>query len=218
MLCGAEEQIPDLIATAHNVEGMYVEWRRQARNGLRQPQEAVVPLYEKTRHFRIYEPGVVPGLLQTPEYARAVMSKGVAYLGIPDDTDDAVAARIARQSVLYRDAHTFAFVLEESALLARVADSDVMISQYGHLLKLSTSPRLSLRVIPSTVRRALYPVEGFWIFDAERVNVELVTAEITVTQPQEIELYERTFVELAELAVYGPACRALIANALTALE
>ncbi|NUP74707.1 MAG: helix-turn-helix domain-containing protein [Sinomonas sp.] len=216
-LCGAAHQIPDLIATAHNVEEAYVEWRQRARNGLRAAQESAVPLYERTRHFRVYESSVIPGLLQTPEYARALISKGISYLGVPDDADDAVAARIKRQSVLYRDAHTFAFLVEESGLKARLADDEVMVAQYGHLLKLSTSPRLSLGVIPGNVRREMYATEGFWIFGTERVVVEILSAEIAVTQPREIELYERTFVELAELAVYGAECRALIASAITSL-
>ena len=216
-ICGVPGQIPDLIATAHNVEEMYVEWRQRAKNGLRAAQESAVPLYERTRHFRVYEASVVPGLLQTPEYARAVISKGISYLGIPDDTEEAVEARVRRQSVLYRDAHTFAFLLEESGLRSRVADDEVMAAQYGHLLKLSTSPRLSLGVIPANVRREMYSTEGFWIFDSDRVIVEILTAEITVTQPREIELYERTFVELADLAVYGADCRALIASAITSL-
>jgi hypothetical protein len=76
---------------------MYVEWRRQTRTGMRQSQEAAVPLYERTRHFRIYEPGVIPGLLQTPDYARALMGATIAFQQIPDDTEEAVAARIGRQ-------------------------------------------------------------------------------------------------------------------------
>ena len=216
-ICGVSDQIRDLIASAHNVEEMYVEWRQRGRHGLRAAQESAVPLYEKTRHFRVYEASVVPGLLQTPEYARAIISKGIAYLGVPDDTEEAVEARVRRQSVLYRDAHTFAFLLEESGLRSRIAGDEVMAAQYGHLLKLSTSPRLSLGVIPMNARREMYSTEGFWIFDSERVLVEILSAEITVTQPREIELYERTFVELAGLAVYGTDCRALIAAAITSL-
>ncbi len=63
----------------------------------------------------------------------------------------------------------------------------------------------------------MWPVEGFWIFDEERVLVELVTAEITVTQPREITQYERTFSALAELAVYGVSARRLITTAIDAL-
>nr|WP_308294027.1 Scr1 family TA system antitoxin-like transcriptional regulator [Streptomyces sp. UNOC14_S4] len=69
------EVYADLVATVHNIEEMYVEWRRLHRDGLRSVQEARIPLYERTRHFRVYESGVIPGLLQTPAYARSVMSR-----------------------------------------------------------------------------------------------------------------------------------------------
>lgn len=95
-ICGVPEQAADLIATARGVEGMYVEWRRQNRAGLRQAQQAAVPLYERTKHFRVYEPGVIPGLLQTSAYASALMGSIIAFQHIPDDTDEAVAASIDR--------------------------------------------------------------------------------------------------------------------------
>ncbi|WP_394813296.1 helix-turn-helix domain-containing protein [Streptomyces johnsoniae] len=51
--CGAEQQVEDLIAAAHGIEGMYLEWQRLCRTGLRQHQENAVPLYESTRRFRV---------------------------------------------------------------------------------------------------------------------------------------------------------------------
>nr|WP_308299827.1 Scr1 family TA system antitoxin-like transcriptional regulator [Streptomyces sp. CJ_13] len=44
-------------------------------------QEAALPRYERTRHFRIYEPGVIPGLLQTPAYAKALMGRIINFAG-----------------------------------------------------------------------------------------------------------------------------------------
>ncbi|WP_323185656.1 DUF5753 domain-containing protein [Kitasatospora sp. NBC_01287] len=211
------DQAGDLIATARGVEGMYVEWRRRTRTGLRHVQQAVVPLYERTRHFRIYEPGVIPGLLQTPAYAISLMGAIVAFQRIPDDTEAAVAARIERQRVLRQGTHTFAVLLEESALRAQVADPEVMAGQLGHLLQAASLPSVSLGIISQSTRRTMWPVEGFWIFDSERVLVELVTAEVTVTQPREIELYSRTFAKLAGLAVHGAGARALITAAIAAL-
>ncbi len=135
LLCGAQDQIPDLIASARGLDAMYVEWRQQTRAGMRQSQEAAVPLYERTQHVRAYEPGVIPGLLQTAPYARALMGAIIAFQRIPDDTDAAVAARIERQKVLYQSGHTFAFLVEESVLRARIAPDDVMAGQLGHLLQ-----------------------------------------------------------------------------------
>lgn len=215
--CGVPEQADDLVAAGRGVEGMYVEWRRRNGGGLGRIQRASVPLYEGTRHFRVYEPGVVPGLLQTPEYATALLRGIIRFRGITDDTEAAVAARIARQGIL-GGPRTFAFLLEESALRARVADAAVMRSQLDALVRAAARPQISLGVIPSSAAgRPMWPVEGFWIFDDERVVVELVTAEVTVTQPHEVDLYERTFAALATSAVYGTAARAVIAGVRDAL-
>src|SRR5207244_3811116 len=46
--CGVPDQVADLVATLRAVEGMFVEWRRMERAGLRQAQEARLPLYERT--------------------------------------------------------------------------------------------------------------------------------------------------------------------------
>ncbi|WP_255955804.1 helix-turn-helix domain-containing protein [Streptomyces odontomachi] len=216
-LCQAQDQIPDLIASARGIDGMYIEWRHRTRAGMRSSQEAVLPLYERTRHMRVYEPGVIPGLLQTASYARALMGAIIAFQHIPDDTEAAVAARLHRQKVLHEGGRTFAFLVEESALRARVAPDDVMAGQLGHLLSAAAFPQVSLGVIPASAVRGMWPVEGFWIFDEERVLVDLVTAEITVTQPREITLYERTFSALADLAVYGTAARSVITSAIDAL-
>ena len=90
-----------------------------------------------------------------------------------------------------------------------------MSGQLGALLHAASQPQISLGIIPSNAAdRAMWPVEGFWIFDEERVLVELVTAEVTVTQPHEISLYERTFTELAKVAVYGAAARTVITAAI----
>ncbi|MGW6396084.1 Scr1 family TA system antitoxin-like transcriptional regulator [Streptomyces sp. NPDC055103] len=99
--CGAEDQIPDLIAAARAVESMYTEWRQMERTGLRAAQESVETLYEHTRLLRVYASRVLPGMVQTREYTAAVLcsiqrDRGVAV----DDVDAAVEARMERQKVL----------------------------------------------------------------------------------------------------------------------
>ncbi|TDC78483.1 helix-turn-helix domain-containing protein [Streptomyces hainanensis] len=217
-LCGADGETDDLIATARGIEGMYVEWRRLCRSGLRQLQNRSVPLYERTRRFRVYEPGVIPGLFQTADYARALMGAIISFEGYPDDTETAVAARMARQRVVYEGDHRFAVLLEESVLRARIGGPDVMAAQLGHLLVAANLPRVSLGIIPSSVDRAMWPVEGFWIFDEELIKVELATAGVTVTQPREIAIYARTFKALADMAVYGAGARSVITEAINALS
>jgi hypothetical protein len=79
-------------------------------------------------------------------------------------------------------------------------------------------PTVSLGIIPLEADRSqLWPTEGFFMFDDEQVNVELVSAHLTVTQPHEIGLYAKTFADLAALSLVGAAARGRITAALHAL-
>jgi transcriptional regulator with XRE-family HTH domain len=212
-LCRAGDQAEDLIAALRAVEGAFIEWTRLQRSGLRRLQESRLPLYERTRHFRIYEPGIVPGLLQTPNYVRAVLAKVSSFRGIPaKDLEEAVAARIGRQRVLREGDHRFAFLVEESALWVRLGGVEVMGDQFAHLFQVMSLPSVSFGVIPADAERDLWPAEGFWMFDEERVAVETVSAWLTIMQPAEIALYASAFEEFAKLAVYGAVARELIAR------
>jgi transcriptional regulator with XRE-family HTH domain len=215
--CQAEDEIPDLIATARAVESMYVEWRRHARAGLRQLQEASIPLYEHTRLFRVYEPLVIPGLFTTAAYANALFEFWVSFMGLPGDADSAVAARMERQRILYTGDRQFLFVLEEQALRTRVDDTAVMAGQLDRMLAVMSLPAVSVGIIPATGKRDSWTEGNFWIFDDSRVHVETASARLTITQRREIALYARLFERLQRSAVYGPSARALITRALGAL-
>jgi hypothetical protein len=123
-----------------------------------------------------------------------------------------------RQRIVYTGDHTFAVVLEEAALYARIGDTNMMAAQLGRLITVSALPRVSLGIVPRCVDRAMWASPGFWIYDDERVLVETPTAQLTITQPREIAGYARTFVELASMAVLGPSARRLLTDAITALD
>ena len=197
---------------------MYIEWRRQHRTGLRRTQESLVPLYERTHLFRVYCSNVIPGFFQTAGYADALLSAIRVFRGTFDDVGEAVAARMRRNRILHTQNHRFAVLVEESALRYRLGDADVMAGQLGHLLDVMALPSVSFGVIPlSAGGRPMWALESFTIFDDDRVHVELLSAQVTVTTPGEIALYLHAFAKLAELAVYGQAARALITTAVDAL-
>lgn len=211
--CGAEGQAEDLIASLRAVEGMWVEWRRMERAGLRRAQEAVLPLFERTRRFRAYSSWFVPGLLQTPRYTEDVLRAVQRRRVTVDDVADAVAVRMERQRVLYEGQRRFAFLVEEGVLGNGLGDAETQAEQLDHLLTVGALPNVSVGVIPVRLGRARMPVEGFWIFDKAQVNVELVSGHLTLTQPSEVAMYADTFATLADMAVYGDRARALLARA-----
>jgi transcriptional regulator with XRE-family HTH domain len=154
--CGAEDQAPDLIAANRTAEAMYVQWRRLQRTGLRRLQESYVPLYERTLHFRVYSSRVVPGVLQTQDYARALLSTIAQFRGVPDDSEEAAAARVARSHVIRDGSHSFALVLEEDVLYYPYGDSAAMSAQLGYLLAVMPLPSISLGLIPRTAPRRMW--------------------------------------------------------------
>ncbi len=215
--CGAEDQTEDLIASLRTAEGMWVNWRRMERAGLKQAQEARLPLYQRTRRFRSYSSWLVPGMIQTQPYTTAALQAIQRRRGLVDDVADAVAARMERQRVLYEGDRRFAFLIEESVLRAGIGGAEVMSGQLGHLVSVASLPHVSLGVVPMRPDRERWPAEGFWIYDTSQVNVELISGYLTITQPSEVTMYAEAFAELAALAVHGAAARMLITSALDAL-
>jgi transcriptional regulator with XRE-family HTH domain len=211
--CRAELVASDLIAVSRRAKSMYLEWRRIHRAGMRHVHESTVPLYERTKLFRVYCSNVVPGLIQTPEYATALMSTITNFQGTPDDVAEAVAARMARSHVIRDGEHRFSLLVEESVLYFPFGDDAAMAGQLDYLLSVMSFPRVALGVIPAIAKRPIWPLEAFMMYDDELVFVELLTAAITITAPREIVDYARAFAELSKMAVFGAQARALVAKA-----
>src|SRR2546421_2226889 len=195
-----ESETEALLASLHTLEVQHAEWRRILRAGLKRHQQELAEWDRKTRLFRVFEVTVVPGLLQTAEYARARFGEGVRRLKVPDDIDEAVAARVQRQDVLYRPDKRFHFVLTEAALRFRLCPPQVMLGQLDRLIALSQLPNVRLGVIGFATPYATSPWHGFWIYDDERVLVETFSAALDLRQPPEIDLYANAFEQLANVA------------------
>ncbi|MET9365191.1 helix-turn-helix transcriptional regulator [Streptomyces sp. NPDC006632] len=216
--CGAEEQAADLVAANHQADQMYVHWQKLHRHGMRRAQEEVVPLYERTRLFRVYSSNVVPGMLQTGAYAAALLSTIATFQGTPDDSPEAAASRIERSHVLREGGHRFALLMEETVLRCRIGTADTMAGQLGYLLAVMALPNVSLGVIPFAAQRRVWPLESFYLFDGKRASVELLTAAVNVSAPSEIGIYAKAFSQLADMAVYGSDARALVTEAISSLK
>jgi DNA-binding XRE family transcriptional regulator len=92
-----------------------------------------------------FQPCVFPGLLQTPEYARAVLE--AAHLDI--DLEEALATRLDRQQVLTKeDPPMFVSLLAQSVLLHKVGSSEVMYDQLTHVAKMAEHGNIIVQVVP----------------------------------------------------------------------
>ncbi|MBC2904969.1 helix-turn-helix domain-containing protein [Streptomyces cupreus] len=218
--CGATELADDLVAQSLHAESMYTEWRHRVRSGLKQLQDSAVHFFRETRLFRVYSSSLVPGLLQTEGYAAGVLGISARFRELPiDDSAEAARARVDRSRVIHEPGHRFVLVVEEAALYYRVCDEDAMAAQLGYLLTAGALPQVSLGVIPSsTPDRSQWPRETFHVYDDKLVSVELVSAQVRITQPSEIALHLKAFEQLRSMAVYGAEARALILRAIEALS
>jgi transcriptional regulator with XRE-family HTH domain len=170
--------------------------------------EASATLVRNTQHM-------VPGLLQTADYARHALT--LANVSGQSDLAAAVAARMRRQDVLYDPAKRFDYVLPESALRLRVAaDPAVMRAQADRLLSLDTLPNISIAVLPFSTPTPVYP-SAFVIYEIpgeSLVVVETLTDEVVLGDDREVTTYRDAFARLQAAAVTGDDAHSLIHDAM----
>ncbi|MGA5314686.1 helix-turn-helix domain-containing protein [Streptomyces pseudogriseolus] len=110
---------------------------------------ALGKLEGKAVEIGVYECNIIPGLLQTPDHARAVIGAAQPPYS-PDDVERMVAARLARQSVFQRDpAPSLHFVLEEAPLHRQVGGTMVWRQQLERLLEVGRLNNVWLQVMPT---------------------------------------------------------------------
>jgi transcriptional regulator with XRE-family HTH domain len=166
-------------------------------------QGAVASLEAVTRRIRQYQPLVVPGLLQTREYARAIAAAAGAA-----DPDAIVAARMRRQEALaLKDAPRFDVVLDARALLFRTFPVEVLRGQVIGLAERTRQPRISLQVVPLGVEHDVVSAVGFTIYDFRQrqsppvVWIESPTGDVYFSAPDDVEQYATLFRRLRGVAL-----------------
>ena len=145
---------------------------------------------------------IVPGLLQTPGYARWRIL-GAQALSASDDIETEVAARTARQTLLTRDVDPprYEAVLEETTLTARAGPVQVLADQLEHLCTLAALPTVTLRVLPAdaVVGEWYLPATAFSIYqfadpeDPGTVAIEALAADLLLSETTPLRQYLRVF-------------------------
>ncbi|MDQ3765266.1 MAG: helix-turn-helix transcriptional regulator [Actinomycetota bacterium] len=212
-----ETETEGILASLHTLGIQHAEWKRLLKTGLRSHQNELSSQDERTKLYRVFESTLIPGLLQTPEYARARFAQAVTVHKTPNDINEAVRARTQRQEMLYRPDKRFHFVLTEAALRYRLCPIETMLAQLDRLVSLSNLRNLRLGVISFKTPYVADPRHGFWLLDQDRVRVETFSAEFNLHQPYEIELYSGIFEKLAAAASYDGTARAIIIKIMSEL-
>jgi transcriptional regulator with XRE-family HTH domain len=215
-LAGHPDKAAALAEELAALETFYTEYRRRLRSGMRFRQQEAFDTEAKARHIRVFDTHYVPAFFQTAEYARSMLGKGARLHGAPDDVDDAVAARLRRQDLIYRPGKSFHLVVSEAVLHSGAAGPrDMMVTQLDRLVAATTlGPNVKLGVIPFRTEWPVFLDHGFWIIDDDFVIVETIAAELRLTRHEEVQIYARVFEQLASVAAYGQAARAIIMRVL----
>jgi hypothetical protein len=177
-------------------------------------------MYERLQLFRCYQTKVIPGLLQTEPYMTGILT-GVRHEREVevDDVAEAVAERIGRQGYLLQRGRQFIFVIEEPVLRFRPYGTAIQRDQLAHLLTAMRLPSVLLAIVPLNAdRRGFRPRESFDITDSSLVTIEMLTGLLSLTYPDEVRSYTTAFEQLLSISVRGKAARALIHDAIAALD
>jgi transcriptional regulator with XRE-family HTH domain len=204
------ETFDGLIEQAVGLQAHQDTWRQRHKSGLAALQEDVKDLESRTRLLRVFEPGLVIGLLQTAEYARHIFSKVRRLYDTTDDIDAAIRVRMQRQEILYDPGRRFRFVMPESALRYRLAPLEVMRGQLDRLLAVTTLPNVEFGIIPFEAPLPSALVNSFYIYNDSTVGVPTRTKDLLLRDPDDVAFYAQAFEELCEVASFHEAARAVI--------
>ncbi|HVK24747.1 MAG TPA: helix-turn-helix transcriptional regulator [Actinokineospora sp.] len=190
---------------------MNAAWRRQLRAGQRARQEQDAREEHAATLIRAVDIMAVPGLLQTSDYARAILVTQADLLDIPaGDVEEAVRVRLRRQQILYEPGRTIEIMVAESALGMPVCDARAMRAQIDRLSSAVDLPTVRFGVLPMHIQYPHLLPNGYWIVDDE-VFIEHVSGELRIDDPEQVAVYHRLTDRLWPLAVVGDQARALLA-------
>ncbi|BBH68232.1 transcriptional regulator [Actinoplanes sp. OR16] len=150
------------------------------------------------REIRIMQPAVLPGLLQTSEYARAILS---ANMDDDSAVSEAVNARIQRNQILHSGEREFRFLITEQVLRNQVCRPAEMISQIYRMREVAAFPNVRIGIITDDVDLPIAPYHGFYVADDRWVSVDLFTTTLRSAGRQTLREFRRVFDRLEAVAV-----------------
>lgn len=197
------ERLLDLVSHA-NLKPWYQDWTDVAGKAL----QAFMSFEDAAQRIRTYEPHQLPGLMQTPGYARAVIEKGPRSIAA-NEVDRLVALRQERVDRFNRAAPTkkLICVIDEATLWRGFGNEQIMLGQLDRLIELAQLPRYQVRI--AELRRFNLPVMlgPTTIFDfAEKVLPDIVYSEhfdgaLLIQDKKQVDRRDKAFDRLRQLSL-----------------
>ncbi|MFJ3932240.1 MULTISPECIES: helix-turn-helix domain-containing protein [unclassified Streptomyces] len=181
------------------------------------PYSVYIGLETDAASLRVYESLIVPGLLQTRDYAQAVIT-GMWPEATPIEIDKRIQVRLKRQDRLTDPDNPLRFwaVIDEALLRRAVGSPAIMAEQLLHLAELSERPHVTLQVLPFEVgaHPGMYGKFAILEFqdamDASVVYLEGVTSDLYLERAADVQSYEIMYEHLRAEALSAEQSRDFI--------
>jgi transcriptional regulator with XRE-family HTH domain len=207
-LGGTTELAEDWGARAARLRDQIVDTRSEGQRFQVGPLQAEIGRLEQgAETIRIFQAGVVPGLLQTDEYARAILTSYVEVLPGADAIDkrheifSAVTRRMQRQEVLQDPAKRIEIVFTESVLQFRLCPPEVMLVQLRKIRELARLDNVTVGIVPMGIELKYPPVLGFQIVDGKIVWLDMPTTVVYAHSDDDVHAFMVIFAAYLERAV-----------------
>ncbi|MDK1344814.1 helix-turn-helix transcriptional regulator [Streptomyces sp. 378] len=197
----ADSQLRELlmVLAGPDESGGRHHWWHAYRGVLPPTYRDFISLESQAGAMRTLETTVVPGLLQTPEYARAVTKAAVEGLS-EDRLDTLVEVRLARQDVLRADPPLeLSAVLDEAVLRREVGGPGVMARQLERLVEAARLPQVRLQVLPFAAGAHIGVTGPFVILsfsstsDLDVVVLDHLTSSLYLERKEDLQAYTEAF-------------------------
>lgn len=211
--CGASERAAeDLVGLLADARSVSLNLTDKLSGGQEAVQSSYVELLAGAERVAFWLPDLIPGPLQIPGYARAVLATAVSRFGADqaEDLDAAVAARLQGAQYLYRGKQ-ITVVIGEPALRWHQCDNPTMRAQLHHLASALDLPGLWLGIVPLDVRLPVLLPPNFALYDQVGQIETLFTEQ--VFEGSATDIWWEAVADLQALAVTGDDARKLITAA-----
>jgi transcriptional regulator with XRE-family HTH domain len=197
------EEVTELAGLVEQLAVATTSWRILHHLGRTEKQHDIAELEQESQAIRIFQPVMVPGLLQIADYARRSMQMSLA--APLTDVSRAVAARMERQAIIYDQGKQFEFLLTETALRWSPGPPEMMRAQLDRLVSVASLPNVQLGVIRLDAAPTLPFLHPFVVFEADEtvITVETYTAELSIREPGDIVTYQHYLDRLRSMALWA---------------
>lgn len=181
-----------------------------AEMGVWRGQEELAALAESASTVRYFTPAAPSGMLQTRDYATAMLRPSIS--GRPQrDVERAVEARLKRQDALHDRSRSFIFVMTEQTVRLRQASAEVMSAQCHHIAELTDLPNVTVAIVPNDAEMDCgVPLNSFTAYDEQLVLVELFSGQMTLRDPRDVEYHLNIVNHFLDRALVGTAAAAFL--------